>query len=464
MPEKVVAQLDPEEIEIANAHGPYSHGTWTGRDATFGSENTLAGRGAFLVESIRNEISRRYTLEQIQKMTLVDVGCYDGWLLCQFADLPFRRLLGIEPRRKNLDKGTMIRRLLRIETRCEFREGSIETLESTLGGEKADIVICAGLLHHLSSTADAIARLRGICRGLLFLETICLPASVEDDRLKMALELKDLPYFFNPPVFAATGHKYESGYYDGSTLGVSVVSVPSVEALRMFLSAGGFTDIRVVAAPEAYSSSVKDGWRRFNATCLSSVVNPDHDGEQEVAAWVEKYEGGLICTLLPEKLTRALFQRVCLGQASSDTPWLARILLKSMAASGWRFDFWSWIIRRSMRDRYVLEICRNLRYAPHDKVAIEHGKSLVARGCHQEAYQVLIRVTRQLNADWRSVYRAFCLLAWSFREQNDTVAAQRYEDLCRIANPQFPAALLGGSIAMFRRFKNEERTTKESTR
>lgn len=255
----IAGELDPRAVELANAYGPYTHGTWVGRELAIGNEEALAGRGAFMVALIRRSILRRFTIEQIRSMTLVDVGCYDGWLICQLADLPFARMIGIEPRKKNLDKGQMIRRLLGIETRCEFRQGSVETLEETLGGEKADVVICAGLFHHLPSTADGVARLHAICGKFLFLETICFPPAMEDDRLRHALELKDLPYFFGSQTFGVTGYKLESGYYDGSATQMSVVSLPSVEALKMFLEVGGFTDIKVEADPAAYSKTVAGG-------------------------------------------------------------------------------------------------------------------------------------------------------------------------------------------------------------
>lgn len=96
-----------------------------------------------------------------------------------------------------------------------------------------------------------------------------------------------------------------------------------------------------------------------------------------------------------------------------------------------------------------------MRYAPHDKIALEYGKCLVAEGSYEAGEQVLFRITQRLNADWRSVYRAFCIIAWSCLERGDVAAASRYEDMCRIANPQFPRALLGGTIALFQPLKLE---------
>jgi hypothetical protein len=37
--------LDADAVELANAYGPYTHGTWAGQEATIGNEEALAGRG-----------------------------------------------------------------------------------------------------------------------------------------------------------------------------------------------------------------------------------------------------------------------------------------------------------------------------------------------------------------------------------------------------------------------------------
>lgn len=442
--------LEAAEVELANAHGPFSHGTWAGKGITIGNEEALEGRGALLVSLIRSAILERFSLDELAEMTLVDVGCYDGWVTCQLAQqFPLRRLIGIEPRQKNIDKGRIVRELLDIETRCEFRQGSIETLSEVLQGEQADILICVGVLHHLRSTAESIGHLHAVCRRMLFIETICLPPGFEDERLRRQLELKDLPYLYRKPVFGVTGHKLESGYYDGSATRLSVVSNPSVEAIRMFLDVQGFSDIRVVADPVTYSAAVIGGLRRAAATCLTAVIDPARDPAREVATWIEDYEGGLVHTLLPGDLVDMLFAEIQ-GRSGAKRSLLGFIVKKAMRATGWRLDVLLWWLRRSIRDRNGFEILKNLRFAPHDKIGLEMGKVLLARGETMEAEAILTGITHRLNADWRSVYRAFCLLAWCCRKRGDSVGAKRYEDLCRLANPQFPEKVLASSSTAFR--------------
>ncbi len=169
----------------------------------------------------------------------------------------------------------MIRKLLGIQTRCEFRRGRHRnTCRRRCATSVADVVdvhrpLPPPAVHSRRGRASA----RGLPRLSLFLETICLPASVEDDRLRDALELKDLPYFFGPAQFGVTGHKFESGYYDGSALRLSVVSLPFVEALRMFLrGAGLYRDVTVVADPEElFDTRSKAGGGCSSAVCMTAT-------------------------------------------------------------------------------------------------------------------------------------------------------------------------------------------------
>jgi hypothetical protein len=440
--------LNPDEIELANAHGPYTHGIWAAQNVVVGNEEALTGRASFLSSTVRRCLLERFTAEEMASMTLVDVGCYDGWLLCQLEDLPFKRLIGVEPRTKNIDKGQMIRRLLGIHTRCEFRIGAIEHLQEVLHDVTADVVVCAGLFHHLPSTAAGVSQLYDVCQRFLMLDTICFPAALEDERLRTALELKDLPYFFGSEQFGVSGHKLESGYYDGSATRLSVVSLPSVGALRMFLEVEGFTNVNVVVDPQSYSEAVEGGWRNFSEVFLTAERGRD---KIDVSHWVEAYEGGLVRTLLPRNVAAALHGRFCGGEASDDGGPMAAIAASIITDTSGRGEALLASLAEVTADRFTQEIVKNLRYAPADKIALEYAKVLLADGDLIRAEAILLGVTRHLNADWRSVYRSFCVMVWLLRQTGDLARSERYVQLCRTANPGFPDTLLMGSSALFRR-------------
>ena len=137
-------KLSSEQIELINTYGPYNHAVWTSQGITVSNEERLSGRVELLAKKIRECILKHFTMDEIGKLSIVDVGCYDGWILQELSDLPFLKMVGIEPRESNITKGKVIREQLSIESRVIFEIGDI----NSLGDQKFDIVICTGVLHH----------------------------------------------------------------------------------------------------------------------------------------------------------------------------------------------------------------------------------------------------------------------------------------------------------------------------
>lgn len=416
--------LKPALIEKINSHGPYTHGLWRGKnDLVIGNEEALQGRGNFLAKSIRDLFRKTYTIKQMKRKVVADIGCYDGWLLSQIEDLPFARLIGVEPRSKNIQKGKFIRKALGIKTRCEFRQGDIENLKTTLSDVRPDIVICAGLLHHLSSPASGIANLYQICGELLFLETICLPFDEKENKYKKILELKDIPYKIGRTGYGFSGHKLESGAYDGSATKYSVVSIPSKGALQMFLSVTGFNNIRVVASPSRYAKIFKKSHRQFSAICLTAKK----DTATTDSEIIKQHEKGLLYNRLPEKKIFKIYKALVHNKKKE-----AYKLVHHLSIS----------IKKRSRNKFIKEIAQSISFAPEDKVFLEFGKLLYFKGLHQECAKVLLSVTRKVNADWRSVYRGFCILSWAYQAIGKGNLANVYKKNCLTANPTFPLSLL----------------------
>lgn len=433
-----VFKLSQEDIELANAHGPYVHGTWVAKGLSYGNEEALSGRGEFLATQIRNELLSHFSLDQIREMTIVDVGCYDGWLLCQLEDLQFAKLVGVEPRQKNIDKGNAIREILGIKTRCDFRRGAIENLNEILEGESVDIVVCTGLFHHLSSPLEGVKSLRKICRKFLFLETLCLSVGIEDGRLKEALELKDLPYLHGEKGYGVTGHKLESEFYDGSAVELSVVSIPSRSALELFLETGGFDNLSVVVDSDAYRREVPPGFRKYSAICITACprLRP-----MDSATWIEEEEAGMCFSVLPPDTVGFLYQQQCEGTEFNLSPEVER--LTSNAAEADLND--SKII-----NKFARQILKCIGYAPVDKICFEYGKWLLSEGRYEDGEEVLLKVVRRMNADWRSFYRACALISMSARTRGDSDRSFRYLSLLQISNPKFPKRLIEESLTFNR--------------
>lgn len=431
--------LSAEMIEQINIHGPYNHSIWSNGAVAVTAEEALTGRGAMLVREIRRAVATGYPDTPLAELSVLDVGCYDGWILHQLSAQPFGRLVGVEPRAKNIAKGEAVRQALGLDNRCEFRIGDIETLEQVLCGEQFDIVICTGLLHHLPSCHAAVSRLRSVCKGILFLETICLSASLSEPRFLRLLEAKDVMYFFGDRRVGVSAQKLETDYYDGSAVGYTVVSIPSLDSLRMSLSVQGFVDIAEATPPDAYRREIHS-WRRFSAVCLTARVDPTYDPAVQVAAWVHAYERGLLTTNLPAPLIDHLHACVCRGGKPGASP-SARLMLRYIRRADWWGRAALHIAARGYKSIYARELLKNLRFNAEDKVRLEYAKRLMASNRHEEAAAELLMILRRLNADWRAVYRACCLLSWCRRALGDEDGAERYAQMCRTANGNFPASL-----------------------
>ena len=86
-------------------------------------------------------------------MSILDIGCNDGWVLHQLSEFLFKKMIGIEPRKK-YSKRKIARKILKLKNNVKYKIGSIENL----GKEKFDIVICAGLLYHVESIPYALKK------------------------------------------------------------------------------------------------------------------------------------------------------------------------------------------------------------------------------------------------------------------------------------------------------------------
>lgn len=445
--------MTPEQIEKVNSYGPFVHGVWTNGRCSIGNEERLGGRAELLATTLRDVVTRQFTRKQLATMSILDVGCYDGWLMWRLQDLPFGRMLGIEPRAKNIEKGRAVRDALQLPCRCEFRQGTLEKLPDVLRGEKFDIVVATGLLHHLESVPTGISMLKQACRSLLFLETICLPDVFETAEMEHALELKDITYFKGRKGFGVTGHKLESAYSDGSACEMTVVSIPSVETIRMILETKGFSNVSIEVDPVAFRKRVPVGTRRYWAVCMSARLDGKeqfHDRSAELAA---EYESGVVTTLLPDAWCEALRARAGRPMKTGGKgrrPDDALVVEYAFGSPKKSAAAWAALEGRIPHSN-VREIVRNLVFSPQDKIAVEVAKLAIHSGRIEEARQMLIGVVTRLNADWRAVYRAFCLLHWICKESGQKSAAAKYLHLCRNANPLFPESLLAGDSRMLRR-------------
>ena len=122
------SRLTTEQIETLNANGPYSMAVWKSGEVSVGNEEGFTGRSAYFVKKTRKSILKNFSVEELKEMSILDIGCNDGWVLHQLSDLPFKKMVGVEPREKNIQKGRVVREILKLENNADYRIGDIESL------------------------------------------------------------------------------------------------------------------------------------------------------------------------------------------------------------------------------------------------------------------------------------------------------------------------------------------------
>jgi len=431
--------LSPEQIEQINSYGPYNHSVWSSGAYTISNEERLSGRGDYLVERISACILKHYTLDEIRNFSIADVGCYDGWILHQLSDLPFRKMVGIEPRERNIEKGQKVRQILGIESKVEFRVGDVENL----GSEVFDIVICTGVLHHVESIPHAIRSLRLACKRFLFVETLSLPSRYITDGLKKDVELKDLVYKYKNFDCGLIAQKYETSYYDGSAKDFCIVSLPTIESIMMYMDMEGFKEIQVVSDEGNVKYLQKRSGRPINLVCIYGLIEPDKPADElNQEKMILHYETGLTRTTLELADIYPLYEIFVEKKHRGLMPLNSFLILWFMKSFGVIAAIARNLIKSGTKNEFEFEIITNLKFNPVDKLRYEYAKILVNAREYEKAIAELNAITQKINADWRCCYRAFCLLSIIYKTQGNTVLSEKYRDLCMTCNPDFPKLLL----------------------
>jgi len=428
-------ELSAEQIEELNAHGPYSMAVWESGDVKVGNEEGLKGRSAYFTELIRKAILENFSLDELKSFSILDVGCNDGWVLHQLSDLPFSKMVGIEPREKNIAKGRHVREILKLNNRAEYRIGDIESL----GQEAFDIVICAGVLYHVESIPIALRNIRDVCKRMVFIESRCVSSKYITRELMDEIEMRDLVYQFRQEQCGITAQKFESGYHDGSAKSATIVNVPSAESLIMNLDILGFEKIDVVADLETYRASVWQDKRPLSGVCITATLGQESQPlSNEETHWIDEYEKGLESEVLPRDYLEPIYRVFCLHEPSSILKGVSHDTEIYLTSADPKQESIDELLPSSSRTKYAREIVQNWRYSPSDKVALEYGKLLKSEGRTREALEVLKNISCKLNADWRSVYRSFHLIATIYKDMNSPEEALRYQELCLRCNAKYP--------------------------
>ena len=433
--------MKPDEVEYMNAYGPYDHGIWDavgsdGASVTFGNNSLFATRAEVMAEKIIKYLQQKFTSEELQNASIVDIGCYDGWVLSKISKwIKFKRAVGIEPRQKNIDKGKFARKLCNVDTVCQFYCGGYQDLEKVFPGEMFDIVLCLGMAHHVNSIEHLIKTISSKSSKLLIVDSMIIPPlDVDYERIAAVINPVDIIYRKKEKIWGLAAYKMESPYFDGSAEDVSLVNIPQESLIRMCLHSSNFSSIDTLMSEKDFYPKDFQKIRGVNEIMLGAF----RDSADKISSgnWFEdaKAYEELFC------LYTAGDDFIAHLNASFNSDELGQYFIKLIE--------FSQINKRSVDHNYVMteeerEILENIPRAPFEKVLIELAKYCMHKNNNELAKTFLEAITKKKNSDWRSFYRACFLLSVIEKEVGNRDRLNHYLDLLLISNPLFPKNIGG---------------------
>lgn len=430
--------MNADDIEQMNAHGPYDHGVWQAVDAegtavAFGGASLFTTRSEVMCDKIIEFLRKTYTASELSALSIVDVGCYDGWVLNKIATaLRFKRAVGVEPRQKNIDKGAFARKVCRVETSCQFIQGGHEDLGEVLGGEVFDIVLCLGMFHHVGSVEQAIKNLSAVCGQLLIVDSMVIPPlSADYASVAAVINPIDIVYRNKEKLWGLAAYKMESPYFDGSTSGTSLVNIPEERLIRLCLQTAGFSPAAPLMTEKDFYPKDFQALRGVSEVMLAAFRDPSANTEEAWRKDAREYEA-LFCLHVP---TTLFVEHL---RSASTTPALAPYFASALgvaATSGASAKVGDAGPELSAEQR---EIASTIPRGPYEKTLLELAKLHASRKERDQACMLLQLITTAKNADWRSFYRACFLLSVLEARRGNHARAQHYEALLTLSNPLFP--------------------------
>jgi 2-polyprenyl-3-methyl-5-hydroxy-6-metoxy-1,4-benzoquinol methylase len=423
-----------------NSYGPFSMGVWTNSEGIrVGNQESMDGRAEVMLKKFRSELLSTFSLDQISNMSIVDIGCHDGWLLQNLSDLPFKSMTGVEPREKNVKKGFIVREELKLDNNIEFIIGDV----SALGSRTFDIVVCTGVLYHVESIPSFLRELYKICNNYIFIESRTINSNLVSDQIIKQSELVDLPYKFNEKSIGLSIHKFESAYSDGSAHDDTVVSLPTPEAIIMYLQSLDFKDIKLVLGAETFRKEINRKDRPLDGVCITARVikfdeNFNYNNFKTLGTeGAKKIESVYENCLLSEEILN-LVQSISVRDKPIFPLNLRRLWMWLRPDNFQNVRLEEKIFKAFNLDSNQIIIFRDLKYSPLDKTDFELAKLDFYKENYKVARKRLESIISRPNADWRSTYRAFYFLFMIGKKLKDEKLMIEAEGGLLTCNPQHP--------------------------
>ena len=449
-------------IEMSNALAPFDHGAWEVRDLSgeryeLGTNSLFSERAIWLVDKISTWLESNYHRDEINNLSVLEVGSYDGWVLTTLCEkFEFKSCLGIEPKIKNIRKGELGRKLSSRSTYANFVQGSLESIESILDGEKFDVIICLGMIHHVSSTVHAVKQLCRFSKGSILVNTMIIP-NIDNDKASLDpyVNTKDVVYNGDKKDWSIAAFKYESPYGDGSTVEFGIVNIPSFDLVKMSFRVCGRDDLSILGTEEDYYPVDKQNLRGVKEILI--VANYSSGNSDVNNIWLSKVlavEHELLMSYfdlpsinifvniinLINDNSSSNFHEIlllCLSSSNEKDHLLYQLALSGPSNCPLNLFLMSFPELNEGHFRVISLIFRS----PREKLLLECAKYYYFIGDYELSLSFLTRITNSPGCDWWSFYRACFFVVKIMTHTGNTELETKYFELLKLSNEYFPQEL-----------------------
>ena len=441
--------------EFLNAFGPFDHGVWNIKRNSK-NINLFHKRSEYLLRKISEVLLSKFTKKELKNKKIIDIGCYDAWLIYHLnKKFNFKKVVGIEPRKKNIDKGIIARKIYNKKNfKVKLIQSDINNFNNKLKKEKFDIVICVGVLHHVSSTIHSVEKICKASRNLVILGSMVIdePSKNHAKEILHLLNLKDIAYLDkSKSEWAISAFKHETPYVDGSTSYEEIVNVPETRLIKMSLENSGFRVDRVLEPDKKTYNKQIQKLRGIKETLIVAE-------KKLKKKWVNNaisHEKIFCFELLPKNIIKILIDKIdnkkFFVQNSLSIKKIRKIIFSlKNPLNKKNYN----ILKQVSENDPQIAILTNIFRAEKDKKNIEIAKGFLVQNKFSLAKKYFLKVTRSDESDWRSFYRSCYFLMIIFRKEKNLKMYKRYSKLLRTSQPFFPLSLNQGIKWLELKLKN----------
>jgi hypothetical protein len=446
------------DVEYINALTPFDHGVWEGKNVdgemvTVGDKALFQSRSLWLVDKIVSYLKDTFSQQDLLNMSVLEIGSYDGWVLTQMCSrIKFAEAVGVEPRIKNIKKGQMGRKLAGIKTQAHFLQGRSDEVDEIFPGRDFDIVICLGMLHHVSSTYDTIMSISSKSSNVCIIDSMIIPDLKDDiDSIEPFVNTRDIIYSGEENLWTVAAYKFESPYGDGNRPNYGIVNIPTAALIEMSLRSSGFgQSIALGSELDFYDDSGQKLRGVKELLCVSTREISVGDLDRKWKQKVEMSENIFCHLVLPREIILSLtkllpefegldiYSDVVSAAKTNYNDKIEDAALETLS-SGLSDEFktvFSDNVQGCNQDHF--QIMSVIFRSPYEKVVLEASKFFLAEELPELAIKYLQLMIRKPGCDWWSFYRSCYLLRQSFEKKYDDARKEHYNELLLLSNEYFP--------------------------